>query len=150
MTTQTETKPLISLTPKAKAFLKFFSISKSERNNFARVWQNVGEITGLLFFFLFMSALLSMLTAYLLAYPNGVAGLVADLAMAAKQTPAEYIPALGAALVIMSSLFIFVMVMIARYAHIDDNPDQLFDIDDVAAMLTELTEKVDELKRQAE
>jgi hypothetical protein len=153
MTTETETQP-IGLTTKGHIIRLLDSITTSpdERRQFANVFSNVGEIISLLFFFLFMSALLSMATAWLLAYPNGPAGLVADLAAAAGQTPAEYIPGLGAALVILSNLFIFSLVMLSRFANIDgqQDDDQTYEVDDVMVELLELTEKVDELSRRVD
>jgi len=95
------------------------------------------------------SALAGMATAWLLAFPNGVAGFIASLAVASGMSLENFIPAFGFQLVVMFAFFVYFTQAVAS---LTKNPqeEQFYTVDDVVAMLIELDEKISDIDRRTQ
>jgi hypothetical protein len=117
-----------------------------------RDFEYIGNVITWMLFFMVFTAFLAMGTAYLLAFPNGLAGWIASLAVASGMPLENFMPAFGFSLVLLNGFLIFFILMVASWTKWqgEQDDDQTYDLDTVAGMIIELQDKVEELARKAE
>lgn len=153
--TTTQTQP--RFTPRAffdwlKARIQsrdFKSQMNDSADDMARDFRYVGGIVTTMLFTMFFSAILAMGTAYLVAFPGGLAGWIASLAVASGMGLEAFLPAFAFSLVILFGFLLFFLHTVQSWFTWQDEQqdDLMFDADDIMSELLSLRELVEELKR---
>lgn len=154
MTTQTKAR----FTPraffdwlKARTSTRKFDAQASDAfGDMGRDFRHVGNIVTTMLFIMLFSAILSMSTAYLVAYPGGLAGWIATLAVQSGMTLEAFLPAFGFSLVLLFGVLLFFLHTVQAWFTWQDAQadDLMFTEDDLMSELLDLRELVEKIERR--